>query len=89
MSRNEGIDTSGSPSKIVSGIWKGASNRTQEYPGAIDNHHPAIRISEKEKILYSYFMVPPSPGWDISRGRPTTSCMSVLKTMCSMLTWTN
>ena len=32
MSRYEGIDASGSPSKIVSGIWKGASNRTQEYP---------------------------------------------------------
>ena len=45
MSRYEGIDTSGSPGEIVSGIRKGASERTQEYPSAIDNHHSAMRIS--------------------------------------------
>ena len=57
MSRYEGIDTSGSPGEIVSGIRKGASERTQEYPSAIDNHHSAMGISEKEKntilLLYS------------------------------------
>ena len=52
MSRYEGIDTSGSPSKIVGGIRKGTSNRAQEYSSAIDNHHPAIRIYQKKRSHY-------------------------------------
>lgn len=49
MSCNEGIDSSGSPGKIVGGIWKGASDRTQEYPSTIDDHHPAIIIYQKKR----------------------------------------
>ena len=45
MSRYEGINTGRGASKVVSGIGKGPSHRTQEYSGTVDNHHSAREIS--------------------------------------------
>ena len=49
----------------------------------------ASRLASFIIKISCYLNVPTYPGWDISRGIPTTSCIRVLNTMCSMLTWTN
>ena len=51
-----------------------------------------IQLGCKEHKNYhtgKYLAVPFHPGSAISRGRPTMSCMSMLKAMCSKPTCTN